>query len=55
MLLRDCLCMVLVRAMRCCVTVFAFTSCRGNLLLWYTIMEGITCCETLFMKGKLEF
>ena len=54
-LLRGCFCMVLVRATRCCVTVFACTSDSGNLLLWYTIMEGITCCEILFMKNKLEF
>ena len=41
MLLRDFFCRVLVRATRCCVTVFACTSGRGNLLLWYTIMEDI--------------
>ena len=52
MLLRDCLCMVLVRATRCCVTVLRVPLVE---VLWYTIMEGITCCETLFMKGKLEF
>lgn len=49
----------------CCITVFvwywygqhivACTSDTSSLLLWHTIMEGITCCEILFMKNKLEF
>ena len=35
----DCFCTVLVRATRCCVTVFACASGRGNLLLCFTIMK----------------
>ena len=50
MLLHECFCRVLVRAMGCCVTASACTSGRGNLFLWCTIMEGITCCKILFMK-----
>ena len=53
-LLRGCFCMVLVLATRCCVTVFLCTSNSGNLLLWHTIMEGIRCCEILFMRNELE-
>ena len=52
-LLLGCYCTVLVRATRCCVTVFACTSDSGK-LLWHTIMEGIKCCEILFMTNKLE-
>ena len=44
----------LVSVACCCMTVFARTSNSGNLLLWHTIMEGITCCEILFMRNKLE-
>ena len=44
-----------VKATRCCVTVFACTSGRGNLLLCYTVMEGIACCKILFMESKFEF
>ena len=48
-------CKLLVRATGCCVTVLACTSGGGNMLLWYTIAEGIACCEILFITNKLEF
>ena len=55
MLLRDCFCVYWYGQRVVALPFFACTSGRGNLLLRYTIMEGITCCRILFMNSKLEF